>query len=234
MHSGKRDTMDSSDIFRSAVAALERGSPVGLVTVTAAQGSTPGKVGYKMLVCADDRSVVGTVGGGLAEARMVDEAAKMLCSPGCRLIQIQLDQTPDDALGICGGSVQFLIETFDATALPLFQEILAATGHDDRGVLISLISADGLPRKACIAQDAAADTLDRWGLAPALSQQIAVAATNATADRAAGVMVDAGDMRVFIEPLSRATHGRALRSRAPGVSCCPLCSLSAFPCRGLR
>ena len=117
--------MDNIDIFRKAAWALERGLDVALVTVTATTGSTPGKVGYKMLVFDEGRGVVGTVGGGRVEATMIDEAAKMLGSPGCRLFQFELGKTPDDEDGICGGSAEFLIETFDQTALPFFQEVSA-------------------------------------------------------------------------------------------------------------
>ena len=84
---------------------------------------------------------------------MIDEAAKMLSSPGCRLFQFDLGKTPDDEDGICGGSVEFLIETFDQTALPFFQEVSAVADRADSGVLISLISPDGLPRKIRLAKD---------------------------------------------------------------------------------
>ncbi len=70
--------MDDSDIFRQAATALEDGLNIGLVTVTAAVGSTPGRVGYKMLVFAGGRGIAGTVGGGQVEAQVIDEAGKLL------------------------------------------------------------------------------------------------------------------------------------------------------------
>ena len=46
--------------------ALARGEEVALVTITSSTGSTPQRVGAKMLVFADGRTV-GTIGGGCYE-----------------------------------------------------------------------------------------------------------------------------------------------------------------------
>ena len=66
--------MDDIHLFEKAVSILGTGDSVALVTVVATTGSTPGKTGYKMLVWADDRQVCGTVGGGLVEAEMIEQA----------------------------------------------------------------------------------------------------------------------------------------------------------------
>jgi xanthine/CO dehydrogenase XdhC/CoxF family maturation factor len=42
--------MDNINLFRQAAATLDAGRRVALVTVISTTGSTPGKVGYKMLV----------------------------------------------------------------------------------------------------------------------------------------------------------------------------------------
>src|SRR5512137_1672359 len=115
--------MENIDLFKKAVLALADGKPVALVTVIATAGSTPGKVGYKMLVFGRDENIAGTVGGGLLEAKMTEEALAMLQRPDSRLFQFRLGETPEDEKGICGGSVEFLIETFDSTSLPFFREI---------------------------------------------------------------------------------------------------------------
>ena len=72
--------MDNIDLFRCAASTLEAGRPVALVTVIATTGSTPGKVGYKMLVFADGAGPVGTVGGGLLEEMVYDEQGQLLTS----------------------------------------------------------------------------------------------------------------------------------------------------------
>lgn len=122
--------MDDRELFRKAVSLLENERRVAVITVTAATGSTPGKVDYRMLVFDGGRGVVGTVGGGLIEANMIAEAARMLDRPVSRTFQFNLGETPDDEKGICGGSIELLVETFDASGLPVLAERLRAAEED--------------------------------------------------------------------------------------------------------
>jgi len=189
-------SMDSSAIFEEAASVLETGANVALVTVTATVGSTPGKAGYKMLVWAKGRQTSGTVGGGLVEAEMIEQAARMLAKPGSRTFRFNLGDTADDEKGICGGSVEFLIEVFDKNALPLFGDLVeAAADAGESAVLVSMISPDAPPRK----------TLTRG--APASEGEFSSAIVAAINDVAAGsrgaVRVSAGDTEAFVESLSR-------------------------------
>ena len=56
----------NQEVFAALAEALERGEEVALVTIVAAHGSTPQRVGAKMLVYPDGRTV-GTIGGGCYE-----------------------------------------------------------------------------------------------------------------------------------------------------------------------
>ena len=56
----------SQEVFEALTQALERGEDAALVTIVSAQGSTPQRVGAKMLVFPDGRTV-GTIGGGCYE-----------------------------------------------------------------------------------------------------------------------------------------------------------------------
>jgi len=122
--------MDDLELFRKAMTLLESEHFVALVTVTATTGSTPGKVGYKMLVFDGGKGTAGTVGGGLIEAKMIEEAARMLVRPASRTFRYELGETPEDEKGICGGSIEFLVETFDASALPLLAERIQTAEAD--------------------------------------------------------------------------------------------------------
>src|ERR1041385_7699177 len=51
------------EVFAAVVEALERGEAAALVTIVSTTGSTPQRIGAKMLVYADGRTV-GTIGGG--------------------------------------------------------------------------------------------------------------------------------------------------------------------------
>jgi xanthine dehydrogenase accessory factor len=189
--------MDNIDLFHRAASVLEEGRPVALVTVIAAIGSTPGKVGYKMLVFADGADPVGTVGGGLLEAKMIAEAGRMLDAPQVRRFRFDLNGTADDDKGICGGSVEFLIETFDRTALPLFRE-LSAVGNDHEGaVLVSILSPDGPPRKMRLRDVEQAATAG-----VSFPEEMLATFREVAASGGAGTQVSAGSMDVFVEPLA--------------------------------
>ena len=56
----------NQEVFAAVADALERGEPAALVTIVSTTGSTPQRVGAKMLVFADGR-LVGTIGGGCYE-----------------------------------------------------------------------------------------------------------------------------------------------------------------------
>jgi len=114
--------MDDLELYRKAISLLDGGQHVALVTVAATAGSTPGKVGFKMLVFDKGKSIAGTVGGGLVEGKMIQEAARMLDRPASRTFRFELAGTGQDEKGICGGAVELSIETFDATALPVLAE----------------------------------------------------------------------------------------------------------------
>ncbi|MBM4029464.1 MAG: XdhC family protein [Planctomycetes bacterium] len=209
--------MDNIDLYRCAASALEAGRPVALVTVIATIGSTPGKVGYKMLVFGDGAGPVGTVGGGLLEAKMIAEAGRMLGQSQVGRFRFDLDGNADDEKGICGGSVEFLIETFDKAALPLFRELPARGDRNDSGVLVSILSQDGPPQKMCLTNVDQTEILGRAGLAPPQPpvstrkmvgqappyEEIAAAIREVAATGSAGVRVSAGGVEAFVEPLAR-------------------------------
>src|SRR5262245_8365147 len=56
----------NQEVFAALAEALQQGEEVALVTITSSTGSTPQRVGAKMLVYADGRTV-GTIGGGCYE-----------------------------------------------------------------------------------------------------------------------------------------------------------------------
>lgn len=84
-----------------------------LATIISRFGSAPRGVGTKMLVRADS-TCIGTLGGGIAEARIRGEALDMLQSGSAKhaaLCQVDLTAAVAQADGmICGGSLEVLLE----------------------------------------------------------------------------------------------------------------------------
>jgi xanthine dehydrogenase accessory factor len=81
-----------------------------VATVIAAEGSSPGKPGFKILVYADG-TIFGTVGGGEAEQRVI--AAALSNAEGVRTMRFELKGQPDQQDGtkmICGGAMEVLLE----------------------------------------------------------------------------------------------------------------------------
>ncbi len=194
--------MENIDLFSKAASALEDGQPVALVTVIATAGSTPGKIGYKMLVFGRDENVAGTVGGGLLEAKMTAEALAMLQRPDSRLFRFCLGESPDDEKGICGGEVEFLIETFDSTSLPFFREITSMQNRGESGIILSVISPGEVPLKLFLAAPDQIKALGSGGQTQ-FNSKVADAAGKMLAAGADGIRVTDGATDVFVEPLTK-------------------------------
>ncbi len=104
------ETNDPGFLF-SKMAELERaGLPFALATVVEVEGSTPRRVGAKILVLPDG-SPLGSIGGGALELNVIREAEKALESGRSALFAYSL--TPQDKGGIgteCGGEARIFIE----------------------------------------------------------------------------------------------------------------------------
>lgn len=114
------------EIIDALTAAVDRGEPVALVTIVRATGSTPQRVGAKILVYPDGRTI-GTVGGGCYENDAVLKARALLAEAGRpTLVRYDLNDDVAEETGlICGGQMEVFIEPMLPSA-PLY--ILGA-GH---------------------------------------------------------------------------------------------------------
>ena len=104
----------NQEVFAALGEALARAEDVALVTIVATNGSTPQRVGAKMLVYADGRTV-GTIGGGCYEndafwkARGIAEDAQ-----GGRAVKYELDDDFAQENGlVCGGQMEVFIEPIE-------------------------------------------------------------------------------------------------------------------------
>ncbi len=103
----------NQEVFAAVAGALERGEPAALVTIVAARGSTPQRVGAKMLVFADGR-IVGTIGGGCYENDAFWKAREAITSRRPELVHYELDDDFAQETGlICGGQMDVYIEPIE-------------------------------------------------------------------------------------------------------------------------
>ncbi len=83
-----------------------------LATIISRTGSAPREVGTKMLVLADG-SCIGTIGGGCAEAKILQKAQHLL-EDGVKKFQLcQVDMTGREAEEegmVCGGAIEVMLE----------------------------------------------------------------------------------------------------------------------------
>src|ERR1700741_843960 len=103
----------NQEVFAAVAEALERGEPAALVTIVTAIGSTPQRVGAKMLVFADGR-IVGTIGGGCYENDAFWKAREAIASRRPRLVHYELSDDFAQETGlICGGQMDVYIEPIE-------------------------------------------------------------------------------------------------------------------------
>ena len=104
----------NEEVFQAVGDALQRGEPAALVTIIRTQGSTPQRVGAKMLVFADGR-MVGTIGGGCYENDAFWKARKSLETRKPQVVRYELtDDIAEESGLICGGQMEVYIEPVSA------------------------------------------------------------------------------------------------------------------------
>lgn len=96
-------------IYQALAAAQEQGEAVALATVVSVTGSVPRQAGSKMLVRSDG-SIVGTIGGGAMESKVVQESVGSIQDGQPRLLSYSLNDLGAGDPGICGGTVQVFVE----------------------------------------------------------------------------------------------------------------------------
>jgi xanthine dehydrogenase accessory factor len=101
------------EVFAALGEALTRGEEVALVTIVSANGSTPQRVGAKMLVYSDGR-VVGTIGGGCYENEALWKAREALKTRKACTVRYELaDDFAAESGLICGGQMEVFIEPIE-------------------------------------------------------------------------------------------------------------------------
>ena len=96
--------------------AREAGRRCALATIVGTKGSTPRKVGARMLV-DPETGLVGTVGGGCGEAEVIEAAHDVLKTGVARRVRVDLtDDFVSWSPAVCGGVMDIFLEAVDGRA----------------------------------------------------------------------------------------------------------------------
>jgi len=117
------------DVLEAAYLELKRGAPSALVILSKLKGSGPRKPGAMMLVKRDG-AIVGTIGGGLIEKKLIEEAKKSIIEEETRSIYVELTEKNRELGLYCGGEVEFLV----VPLLPKEKLIIFGAGHVSRAL----------------------------------------------------------------------------------------------------
>jgi xanthine dehydrogenase accessory factor len=124
---------------------LSREQPLVMALILSQEGSTPRSAGTRMLI-GTEGAVVGTIGGGLIEAIVMETASNMLSKPGTVIRSFDLTSEIADAMDmICGGKLEILIESIvpDETNRWFFSNLLQMLDHRQKGLIVTeLIESD--------------------------------------------------------------------------------------------
>ena len=115
----------NEEVFAAVADALKRGQAAALVTIVRAQGSTPQRVGAKMLGDSDGR-IVGTIGGGCYENDAFWKARNAIVTGSPQMVRYDLtDDFAEESGLICGGNMEVYIEPLE----PAPRLYIVGAGH---------------------------------------------------------------------------------------------------------
>ena len=101
---------DDRSLTQALEAAREAGRRCALATIVSTKGSTPRKVGARMIV-DPDTGLVGTVGGGCGEAEVIEAAYRVIETGKAQRVNVDLtDDLVSWSPAVCGGVRDIFVE----------------------------------------------------------------------------------------------------------------------------
>ncbi len=188
-------------ILSRTIESLEQGEPAVWATVIEQSGSAPRGAGSRMLLLRG-QEILGSVGGGLVEARSVEIGRALLDQPGQKVLSLSLtgNQVAETGM-ICGGEMAVFVEAVPPDALPFLGVFQEALSRSDPLLFLTLISEKSIPYEARHVLwgkgGNIAGGLPFWGdLNDALRQVVA-------AERPVLLSVPGQDDPIYAEPIER-------------------------------
>lgn len=179
------------------VRLLDDGQSVVLATIIDQEGSTPRTAGARMIVRRDG-AILGTVGGGLLEARVMSRSPGLFESGALELLAFDLGGDPATGVDmICGGRVDVLMEVLrpGGGEHAAWKTVLQIMGRGGRAVIVGELRHDA----AAIERHIVSENVPEAGgrLPSILEKAVAVAGGD---DRAVK-LVEVDSRRFLVEPV---------------------------------
>jgi xanthine dehydrogenase accessory factor len=182
------------DLFEEALRLAERGERAGLATLVETRGSTPQKVGARLLV-QDGRRLAGTLGGGAVEAEAIREATAAAASAAPALREYTLAAGLDDWGLACGGTMLVFAEPVGPEARDWLERVLEAAGGGAPVALVTALDGASVGGRITVASGETA------GAFPDATLTAAAAELGRRAlDREAPETALVGGVRLYAEP----------------------------------
>src|SRR5512139_4073887 len=124
------------DIFQTVADLIKTGESAAVATIVRTEGSTPRKTGAKMIITKDGK-IIGTMGGGDLEQRVIEEALEAMRQGEPRITSFTLDVEKGKLDMMCGGKLDVYIEPI----LPDAKLIIFGAGHITRSLAPLMKSA---------------------------------------------------------------------------------------------
>ena len=125
------------ELWKFAAGKLAQGKSVMLLVVAESVGSSPGRVGFKMIVAED--AMCGSIGGGVMEVALVEQAKSQIANCKSQIIEQVHRKNASNASGmICSGRQTIIFFELNSTYLKTVREIISALeNHQPRKFEIS-------------------------------------------------------------------------------------------------
>lgn len=124
--------MKEIDLFTSIEAQLKQNKRVVLLVVAESSGSSPGRVGFKMMVAEDE--ICGSIGGGVMEVQLVQDSKSKI--QNSRLIeQVHRKNVPNSSGMICSGKQIVIIKVLTDRDLETISKIIEAIKNNQSSQL---------------------------------------------------------------------------------------------------
>lgn len=118
------------EVYKALSNLVNTGQPGVLCTITSTQGSTPRQEGSKMIVYPDGK-LVGTIGGGELERRVIEDSLQALDQGKPREVAYSMVDPNRGDPGVCGGQLRVFIDPI----LPKPKLIVIGCGHVGKEVV---------------------------------------------------------------------------------------------------